>query len=127
MLPDPQRFGSDGGRVTVSRRWLRREVGLALALLLALGALAPAGRSTGGVRRSGLRATSDLAARVPSVGALRTPRARDVAAPGALRDSLAWNFTLLAVTLASFAGARVNRVRLAALLRTRAPPALRFV
>lgn len=110
--------------MAVCRRWLRRETELALALLLALGALALAGGSGDTLRGTRVRASQDFAAHVPSIGALRTPR--DQAAPGMPRRSLAWIVTLLAVGLASAATRRDIDVRLAAHLRTRAPPELRF-
>jgi len=113
--------------VAARRRWWTREAGLTLALLLPLGALAVAGASARSPRHASVRAADNLAARVPSVGTLRTPRARDVAAPGTLPGSIEWAFSLVAVACASAACRRVDRARLAARLRTRAPPELRFV
>jgi hypothetical protein len=110
----------------VRRRGWTRQPGLALALLLPLSALAVAGGPAGVFRHSGVMAAGDLTARVPSVGAFRTPRVRDTTAPGATRASYSWAVVLLASALALALSFAAGRARIGAHLRTRAPPDLRL-
>ena len=114
-------------RVGAVRQRAIRRACVALALLVPLGALAVACGPVGAPPRAGVHAADALAAHVPSVGALRTLRARDVATPGTLRGALAWTFALLSVALSSALGRRRSHLRLAAPIRTRAPPDLRLV
>jgi hypothetical protein len=117
----------DGGRVVVWRRGWTRDAGLALALLLLLGAPALPRDRAGARIDSGVHTAEGFAARLPSIGAVRSLRARDVTAPGTPRGAFAWTITLLAAAFASTVRRRGNRVGLVAHLRTRAPPDLRSV
>jgi MYXO-CTERM domain-containing protein len=112
--------------VAAWRRVWTRDAVLALVLLVPIATLAVSCGPAGAPPGSGVHAAGALAARVPSAGALRTLRARDVATPGTPSGASAWAFTLLAVALSSGARRRRSHVRFAAPLRTRAPPDPRF-
>jgi hypothetical protein len=104
-----------------------RRACVAVALLLPLGAVVAAGGSPYAARHPGAIAADRADARIPSMSAARLLRARPLPAPGATRASFSWALVLLVIALASALRVPFGGTRVAARLRTRAPPALRFV